>query len=194
MGLADAEIDLICQAALSMDIAIQAHANAKCMLELNLQHPGCVVTELDLPGESGLELLAELKRQKSSLCPIVVSNQANVDSVVRAMKLGASMVVELPLPTLNLRRDLKLAIESSERTMQRKLEQQEIRERFDRLHEDERLILDHIVNGMKNAAIARRLDVSLRTIELRRQQIYLKLGARSIAELVRIAILSREVE
>ncbi|MAD80006.1 MAG: DNA-binding response regulator [Planctomycetaceae bacterium] len=146
---------------------------------------GCLVTELRLPGMGGLELQKVLRARDMTLPTIVVTDCADVPAAVESMQLGAFTLLEKPWRDLVLWDQIQraLAVEAQLReARRRKLDQ---RSRIDSLTRQERQIMDMMAAGQPNKRISSQLDLSLRTVEARRKDIYRKIGARSIAELVR---------
>ena len=150
------------------------------------QQPGCVVTDLRMHGLSGLELQRELKSRDMHWPVILLTAFAEVPVAVQAMRAGAVMVLEKPVspPQLNSAIDEAVACDLERRV---KLgANRAVKQRLEELSPGERQVLDRILEGRPNKTIARALDVGLRTVEARRSRIFRKLGAKSLAELVRV--------
>lgn len=152
--------------------------------------PGCVVTDLRMPGKSGIELLREVGEMDSELTFIVVTGHGDVAIAVEAMKLGASDFLEKPYDE----RSILAAIETACR---RRLEAAETdaariayRERLASLSHRENQVLEGVVAGRQNKEIALALGISPRTVEVYRSNLMTKMRAGSLSELVRMSLLA----
>jgi two-component system response regulator FixJ len=111
---------------------------------------------------------------------------------VRAMKYGAITLLEKPYEDDDLWDAVRDALLQDEQQRERQNRLREIRRRLNSLSEKEAEVIDLMVEGIANKVIARRLDVSVRTVENRRHDIFEKMQAKSLAELVRMVIAVRE--
>jgi len=149
---------------------------------------GCLVADFGGASLSSLKLQEELNASGVSVPLIFLSHNVTVPLAVHALQNGAVTVLEKPCHESQLTAALETAkktIEKNRRVAERKLE---LRQRLVQLTASECHVLEMIVAGTMNKVIARRLQVSLRTVESRRQAIFQKMKARSVAELVRLAI------
>ena len=139
-------------------------------------------------GMSGLELQEELIRRGVDISVVVLTGFATTPGTVRAMKNGALTLLEKPCRDDELWEAIRdgLAADRVARSAQANIG--EIQARFDSLTVKERDVLSHVAAGEANKVIARRMDVSLRTVELHRQNVFQKMGADSLAELVRMVV------
>jgi len=147
---------------------------------------GCVVSDLRLTGMNGLELQEQIRARDWTIPVILISAYPRSRSIVRAMQNGAISFLEKPLDDDVLWSTIRDAVAVHERRQQRADRIQELKERFAKLSEREREVLEMVVEGQKNKEIADSLDVSIRTVESRRRQIFDKTGTASLAELVRL--------
>jgi FixJ family two-component response regulator len=149
---------------------------------------GCIVSDLRMPGMSGLELQDELRRQRVNLPMIFISAYAEVQSVVRAMRGGALDFFQKPFSSLDLiervQDGLRIDRERAELVARNRL----IGERIALLTPREKEVLQGIFEGKLTKVIADELGIGVRTAETYRQLIMQKLQAGSIAELVRIVV------
>ena len=147
--------------------------------------PGCLVLDVRLPGQSGLEFQSELLR-KGAMIPIVfISGHADVSISVRAMKAGAIDFLTKPVQSQELLDAVHAAIKQDE--VQRAISDNLVilLEAYRSLTTREREILKMVVVGLQNKQIAGELGISEATVKLHRGHVMQKMNVRSIAELVR---------
>ena len=154
---------------------------------------GCLVTDVRLPGMSGIELLQKLRMQNCHMPVIVITGHGDVPLAVEAMKGGAVDFIEKPFRDHVLltavRRALKLADEDHEQ----RIATREIWTRLMTLTPREHQVLDMVVAGKANKVIAIDLDLSIKTVEFHRAHVMEKMGVDSLAELVQAVLLARKV-
>jgi two-component system, LuxR family, response regulator FixJ len=148
--------------------------------------PGCLVTDVRMLGMSGIELQERLARAGITLSVIVLTAYPDTQTTVRAIKGGAVTLLEKPCRDQELWDAIRAALTRDVEQSRREERLREIRRRLETLTPAETQVLERIVQGDSNKAMARRLDVSVRTIEVRRQRIFHKLASESVAELVRM--------
>jgi FixJ family two-component response regulator len=171
-----------------MGVRATAFASAEEFLDgYDGSHCSCLIVDLRMSGMSGLELLDAVSRRPSRPPAVLVSAFADVPSTVRAMSLGAVSVLQKPYRSEELRDSISVALAISQNRRRDEAHLRERQRRMASLTLDEIQVLDRILEGQPNKAVARELGVGLRTIEGRRHSIMAKLGARSLAELVHIA-------
>ncbi len=164
-------------------------ASAEAFLEVagdDLQ--GCVVVDVRMKGMSGLELQDTLARRGIPLPVIVITGYADVPMAVRAMQAGAISFLTKPCKPEQLWETIAEAVERSRKDRQVRKHRQAIYSRVDSLTDDERAVLERVVDGVPNKRIARDLDIGLRTVELRRSSVMKKMQAESLAELVQMVV------
>jgi two-component system, LuxR family, response regulator FixJ len=173
----------------AMGMEVKAFASAEEFLEhYTADEPGCVVTDLRLDGLDGLELQEELLRRKRFIPLIVVTGFARTPMTVRAMRNGAVTILDKPYEEEELRQAIQLAVAEDAERREKRQRLERVHQRLDSLTASERHVLDQIVEGVPNKTIATRMDVSERTVENRRHEIFTKMEAHSVAELVRMVI------
>ncbi len=175
----------------SAGLGVVTHESATAFLEALPRYStetGCVVTDVRMPGLSGIELLQRLRAIGVSLPVIVVTGHGDVPLAVEAMKTGAVDFFEKPFDDEALLAAVESALNLNERNVRRRLEQAEIEERLAALTTRERQVLDGLVVGQVNKTIAFDLGISPRTVEIYRANVMTKMQAASLSDLVRMAL------
>ena len=152
--------------------------------------PGCLLVDVRMPGMSGLELQELLAARKIALPVIVITGHGHVAMAVRAMKAGAADFVEKPFDDELLLECIRRTLARDADTRRRQSRSSESTQRLAALTPREREIMEHLVAGKSNKAIAADLGISARTVEVHRARIMEKLEAKSLADVVRIALSS----
>jgi two-component system, LuxR family, response regulator FixJ len=151
---------------------------------------GCIVTDVRMPGMSGVDLLRELKARGSPMPVIVITGHGDIQLAVEAMKVGAVDFLEKPFDDEVLFAAVKAAFGRLEKDSQRDAERMELNKRIATLSVREREVLDGLVAGKPNKIIAFDLGISPRTVEIYRAHVMTKMNAGSLSELVRMALLA----
>jgi len=168
---------------------VQTYADAADFLAALPQiKVGCVVTDVRMPGMSGIELLQRLRELKVSLRVIVVSGHGDVPLAVEAMKTGALDFIEKPFDDDVFLRAVRLALSAQAVDSQRQAQKATINSRLESLSNREREVLEGLVAGHPNKTIAYDLGISPRTVEIYRANVMEKMQARSLSDLVRMAL------
>ena len=154
--------------------------------------PGCLVLDLRMPGQSGLDLQAVLNQRERSLPIVFLSGNADVASSVRAMKAGAVDFLTKPVESAILLKAIETALSSE--AAQRKVRDEALRvgALLSSLSTRERAVLDLIIAGSLNKQIADTLGIAERTVKLHRANLMSKLNVRSPAQLGQLAEQLRE--
>jgi len=150
--------------------------------------PGCLVLDVAMPGMNGLELQRKLLDEKIELPVVFITGHGNVQMAVGAMQSGAVNFLEKPFHEQELWDSIRGALDLDEKRRRRRDRRTDVEERFTRLSQGERQVLDLIMDGKYNKEIAAELDLSVRTIEDRRSRLMQKMEANSVAELVQLAM------
>jgi two-component system, LuxR family, response regulator FixJ len=151
---------------------------------------GCVITDVRMPGMSGIELLKRLQDMKLGLPVIVITGHGDVPLAVDAMKAGAVDFIEKPFDDDVLIASVRAALGRQEQASRREAELAEISERLAGLSNRERQVLEGLVAGHPNKTIAYDLGISPRTVEIYRANVMTKMQAGSLSDLVRMALLA----
>jgi FixJ family two-component response regulator len=148
--------------------------------------PGCLVLDMSMPGISGLELQEWLTGSGSAWPVIFVSGKSDIPISVRAMKAGAVDFLTKPVDEENLLRAIAVAIQRDGARRTKEAETNAIQARLATLTEREREVLRHVVSGQLNKQTASDLGTVEKTIKVHRARIMRKMGAESLADLVRM--------
>jgi FixJ family two-component response regulator len=149
--------------------------------------PACLLVDVRMPGMGGLELQRELKRRDARLPVIMITGHGDIPMAVAALKAGAADFLEKPFDSHML---LASIAEASRRAQSGAdgVDVAEIGRRLAELTPREREVMELVIAGMSNKVIAHSLNIAVRTVEIHRARVMEKSGARSLAELVRLAI------
>lgn len=180
---------LLVDLAESVNLPYEVFENAVKFLDQDLDGlEGCIVSDLRMPGMSGLELQDELHKRGVNLPMIFVSAFAEVESVVRAMRGGALDFFQKPFPSQHLIERIQDGLRIDKERAELLVRNRMIGERIAQLTPREKEVLQGIFEGKLTKVIAQELGIGVRTAETYRQLIMQKLHAGSVAELVRIVV------
>ncbi len=168
--------------------AVSAHESARTFLEaIRQDDSGCVVTDVRMPEINGLDLLAVMKERRISTPVIVITAHGDIPLAVAAMRRGAEQFFEKPVDGDALLAAIRAALTRGNAEHRADADTQTVRERFASLSKRERELLAGLLDGRANKAIAYRLGLSVRTVEVHRANLMAKTRATSLAELVKMA-------
>lgn len=171
----------------SIGVNSRAFQSADKFLEhYDPRQPGCLVLDIFMPGMSGLELQDELNRRGAVIPVIFITGHADVASAVAAVRNGAFNFLQKPFRNSELIANVREALELDRRSREMLAQQDAIRDRLASLTRREREVLELIVQGLASKVMAEEMGLSKRTVELHRSRIMDKMGASSIAQLVRM--------
>jgi two-component system, LuxR family, response regulator FixJ len=151
---------------------------------------GCVITDVRMPGLSGVDLLRRLRELKLGIPVIVITGHGDVPLAVEAMKIGALDFLEKPFDDEVLLASVRSALNHLDQDQRRQGERNEIERRLAALSNRERDVLEGLVSGHANKQIAYDLGISPRTIEIYRANLMTKMQAASLSDLVRMALIA----
>ncbi|GMW07159.1 MAG: response regulator FixJ [Gammaproteobacteria bacterium] len=150
---------------------------------------GCIVLDIRMPGMSGLELQQKLTAIHCTIPVIFVTGHGDVPMAVEAMQHGAFDFIQKPFRDQELLDRINQALSWDTEHRSEEERRRTVQERFNTLTPREREVLDCVVRGLANKVIAMDLDLSQRTVEIHRARVMEKMGARSLADLVRMSLL-----
>jgi FixJ family two-component response regulator len=173
-----------------LEAATYAAAN-EFLDDYDPERPGCLVLDVRMPGMSGLQLQEALQARGSTLPIIFLTAHGDVPMAVRAVKAGAEDFIQKPFRDQELIDKIQRALEENRRLRSELGQQDEILGRMAKLTPREKEVMDLVVAGKANKVIAQRLGLSQRTVEIHRARVMEKMGAGSVAELVRMVVETR---
>ena len=173
----------------SADLDVSTYESATAFLAALPQvEPGCVITDVRMPGLSGTELLQKLKEMGVAMPVIVMTGHGDVPLAVEAMKMGATDFFEKPFDDEALLASVRSSLGSWGEKEAKEAERADVRARLESLSPRERDVLKGLVAGHPNKTIAFDLGISHRTVEIYRANVMTKMKAASLSELVRMAL------
>jgi len=185
----------VCALVGAMDVNVQAFDCADDFIDsLDSSARGCLVTDLRMPGMSGLELQKHLAESSARLPIVIISAYIDVRGTVLAMRAGAVTVLTKPCEQQGLWDAIQRGLDLSREWCDEDRRNAEIINRLAELNETENAVLELVVKGLPNKAVAKRLDVSIRTVEDRRARIMKKLRVHSFASLLNFAHAARDID
>jgi two-component system, LuxR family, response regulator FixJ len=173
----------------SADFEVTLFESAQVLLDrLGGLDFGCIVSDVRMPGIDGIEMLRRLNGLGCRFPVIIMTGHGDVPLAVEAMKLGAVDFLEKPFDDDLLISMIASGLKRAEPEAKQEAATREIAERIATLSPRERQVMDGLVAGLSNKAIAREYDISPRTIEVYRANVMTKMQAGSLSELVRLAM------
>lgn len=164
------------------------YASANAFLEALPVADGCVLTDVRMPGLTGLELVRELRARGATFPVIVMTGHGDIPLAVEAMKAGVLDFIEKPFDDEHLLGSIRAALSALRTAPEPDTARRAAEERLSDLSPRERDVLGGVVEGKLNKQIAFELEISPRTVEIYRANLMTKTGARNVAELMRIAL------
>jgi two-component system, LuxR family, response regulator FixJ len=147
---------------------------------------GCLVLDIRMPDMSGLEVQQQLNRMGSMLPVIFITGHGDVPMAVQAMKEGAFEFIQKPFRDQDLLDRINHALKQDAENRNSVARRADIQHRLESLTARERQVMDMVVDGAANKVIAIDLALSERTVEIHRAKVMEKMGARSVAHLVKL--------
>lgn len=153
---------------------------------------GCLVLDLRLPGISGLELQQQLAGKNIDLPVIMISGFGDVSTAVKAMKAGVLDFLEKPFRGQDLLDLIHNAINKHKKDRVKNNSQNEALNRIKSLTQRENEVMEHVVAGTLNKDIAKKLKISIKTVEVHRANVMEKMAVSSVADLVRASLEAKD--
>ncbi len=176
-------------------IAVSGFESAKAFLDVLPEiRFGCVVTDVRMPEITGIDLLKRLKEVRPEIPVIVITGHGDIALAVEAMKIGAVDFLEKPFDDDHLLAAVRSALDKEADSVKRNAEVTEIHNKLAALSNRERQVLEGLVAGSANKNIAFDLGISPRTVEIYRANLMTKMGANSLSDLVRMAMMAGILE
>jgi FixJ family two-component response regulator len=173
----------------SVGLPTIAHASAHEFLAAwDGDQPGCLVLDVRMPGMSGIELQAELNQRGAIIPVIFISGHGDIPMAVEAIQHGAFDFLQKPFRDQDLIDRVQRALASDAEHRQLLQQRETLRQRFDLLTPREQEVLQLVTQGKANKVMAGDLGVSQRTVEIHRARVMEKMGAQSLAQLVRMVL------
>ncbi len=151
------------------------------------EYLGCAIIDIRMPGMDGMQLQEELNKRNILLPVIFLTGHGDIPMSVKAVKAGALDFLTKPVTRDSLLSSVRSAILDSKRLLTQLEDGQHAKSRLAELTEREREVMTLAVSGLPNKDIARRLDISHRTVEIHKSKIMHKTGAANLLDLARIA-------
>jgi two-component system response regulator FixJ len=167
----------------------RAYADAAAFLAgLDPDALGCVVADVRMAPMTGLELQRELRQQGVALPIIIITGHGDVAMAVQALKDGAADFIEKPFDEDVFLASVRSALDQGERTFRERRVAADLQARVATMTPREREVMDLVVQGMANKAVAAELAISVRTVEIHRARVMEKMATKSLSDLVRAAL------
>ncbi len=162
---------------------------AELLRSKHTDSPSCLVLDVRLPGVSGLEFQSELAKASINIPIIFISGHGDIPMTVRAMKAGAVDFLTKPFRDQDMLDAVAQALERDRKRRQSEISVSDLKRKLDTLTQREREVMAYVTAGLMNKQVAGDLGLSEITVKLYRGQAMRKMGAASLADLVRMASL-----
>ena len=171
----------------SVCLLYESFASAEAFLaEANSQMRGCLLLDVRMPGMGGLELQRTLQDQGVALQVVIITGHGDVPMAVRALKAGAADFIEKPFNEQDLLDRIQVCLKDDQNLWHTRQAQDEAAARFGTLTPRERAVMELLAAGDHTKKIAAQLNIQDRTVDVHRFNIMHKVGARTLAELLRL--------
>ena len=175
----------------SVGFESKAYASAEAFLsQADLERPGCLVVDVRMQGMSGLELQQVLNERGIKLPVIIITGHGDIPMAVQAMKEGAVDFLEKPYDNEVLIIRIRQCLEEVTKKQDKESRIVEAKSRLEQLTKREQEVMNLLVAGKHNKAIADEMNISVRTAEAHRAKVMKKLQADSLSDIVRIALIA----
>lgn len=186
----DLLVETICHAFDTVDIQYSCYKNAEQFIDAFpadafASMSGCLLCDIRMPGIGGLECQRKLNALGSALPIIFMTGFADVEMAVETIRTGAFDFVEKPFRHQKLIDTVQQALKQNASLLNDRQNMREIERALNTLSNREKTVLKLLIEGYPNKSIAKRLDISLRTVEVHRSRVFEKMAAKNVAELVK---------
>jgi len=172
----------------SVGLQVEVFGRAADFLKKKLPDvESCLVLDIRLPGVSGLDFQAELAKANIHIPIVFITGHGDIPMTVRAMKAGAVEFLTKPFRDQDLLDAVQIALDRDRTRRAEDMAVRELRAHFDALTPREQQVISLVTAGLMNKQIAAELGVSEITVKVHRGSVMKKMGARSLADLVRMA-------
>lgn len=179
----------------SVKLPVTVYSSAQEFLpKYMVDQPGCLIVDVRMPGMSGLELQQQLNLRGAMVPVIFITGHGDISMAVEAMRHGAFDFIPKPFRDQDLLDRVQKALEKDAKNRREISQTGRIKKQFETLTPREREVLELVTSGKPNKVMAADLRVSQRTIEIHRARVMEKMGANSLAQLVRMVLGLRETD
>jgi FixJ family two-component response regulator len=179
----------------SVKLPVTVYSSAQEFLpKYMVDQPGCLIVDVRMPGMSGLELQQQLNLRGAMVPVIFITGHGDISMAVEAMRQGAFDFIPKPFRDQDLLDRVQKALEKDAKNRREISQTGHIKKQFETLTPREREVLELVTSGKPNKVMAADLGVSQRTIEIHRARVMEKMGANSLAQLVRMVRGLRETD
>jgi FixJ family two-component response regulator len=178
----------------SIDLNAQSFSSAAEFLTVyNQEMTGCLILDIRMPKMSGLELQQKLKDLNCLLPIIFITGHGDIPMAVEAMRLGAIDFIKKPFNEQHLIDRINEALILDDKKHEQYINKHKTKIEIESLSSREREVFERVTDGMMNKVIASDLNISERTVEVHRSHVMMKLGAKTLAQLVRSKIMYEQL-
>ena len=171
------------------DFITQQFADPKLFLsQIDSEQQGLVILDLWMPGMSGIDVIKALNTKGISLPIICITGHGDINTAVEAIKLGAADFFEKPFDSNRLLDQIKHCLKAQQNQRQLDVFSTQAKEKLSKLTPREYEVLQGLVEGLRNKQLAYNMGISIRTVELHRVHVMDKLEAKSLSDVIKIAI------
>jgi two-component system, LuxR family, response regulator FixJ len=189
----DATRDALSRLLRAEGLRVRSYASAEAFLgDYDPTLKGCLLADVRLPGINGIELMHKLVREKASLSVVIITGHGDVPLAVAAIKAGAFDFIEKPFDPDGLVESVRKALAKGAAVSESVPGLADLNARLAQLSPRERQVMELVVGGHHNKAIAASLGISPRTVEVYRANVMTKMGAGSLTDLIGLALRLRD--
>jgi two-component system response regulator FixJ len=180
--------DALSQLLEAAGLQVETHAGGPDFLAaFEAYRPGCVLLDMAMPGMTGLDVQAELNAHGFVIPILFLTGHGDIPMAVRAVQAGAVDFLEKPVPGAVLLERVQRALRLDEEWRQLRSQTEATQQRYGRLSTREREVMALAVTGLTSKEIAKKLDISPRTVEVHRTHVMHKMDAANLVELINLA-------